>query len=777
MFIIKRNGRKEEVKLDKILARVSSHCEDLKHVEPVKVAQKVVGGLYDGISSTKIDELLAETAALHNDEHPEYGLLAGRIAISALHKETTASFYQTMKNLYKQDALSDDFIAKVKKYSKELEKIIDFERDFNFDYFGVKTMTGKANQPGYLMRIETQIVERPQHMFMRVAVAVADDNLKDIKELYDLISNGFYTHATPTLFNAGHKRPQLASCFLVQLEDDSIEGIYNTAKEAAMISKYAGGIGIHCSNLRASGSYIRGNNGYSNGIIPWMRTFNEVARAVNQGGKRKGSIAMYLEPWHADVESFLELPKEVGPEEIRARDLFLAMWMPDLFFKRAENNEDWSLFCPNECPGLQDVYGDEFDALYLKYESTGKARKKIKARDLLAKMCECQIEHGMPYVLSKDSINKKSNQKNIGIIKSSNLCAEIVEVSTPEETAVCNLASVMLPKYVKSTKKEFDFKKLEKIVRIATRNLNNVIDRTFYPTEKTRRSNLRHRPIAIGVQGLADVFFLMGLAFDSQEALDLDRQIFETMYYAFLSESMELAKEQGAYETFKGSPASEGILQHDMWGVPDSDRYDWKTLREEIKTHGLRNSLGIALMPTASTASIFANIEAMEPQKSNLFKREVLSGEFMIVNKHLVRELEKLGLWDKATKDQILANRGSVQGIQSIPESIQNVYKTAYELKQKVIIDHAAARGPYIDQTQSMNLFFEEPKIGALSSAMMYSWKLGLKTLNYYIRSKAKAKAAVVGGPITQPVPEKYSAQDAVACSIDNKEDCEACGS
>lgn len=773
MFIIKRNGKKEEVKLDKILARVSSHCEDLKNVEPVKVAQKVVGGLFDGISSTKIDELLAETAALLNDEHPEYGLIAGRIAISALHKETSASFYQTMKDLYKSESLSDNFIAKVKKYSKELEKIIDYERDFNFDYFGVKTMTGKSNQPGYLMRVQNQIVERPQHLFMRVAVAVADDDLKSIKELYDLISQGYYTHATPTLFNAGHKRPQLASCFLVQMESDSIEGIFNTAKEAGLISKYAGGIGIHCSNLRASGSFIKGNSGHSNGIVPWMRIFNEVARSVNQGGKRKGSIAMYLEPWHADVESFLELPKEVGPEEIRARDLFLAMWMPDLFFKRAENNEDWSLFCPNECPGLQDVYGAAFDELYLKYEQAGKARKKIKARDLLAKICECQIEHGMPYVLAKDSINEKSNQKNIGIIKSSNLCAEIVEVSTEDETAVCNLASIMLPKYVKSTRKEFDFKKLEKVVRIATRNLNNVIDRTFYPTDKTKKSNLRHRPIAIGVQGLADVFFLMNLPFDSQEALDLDRQIFETMYYAFLSESMELAKEQGAYETFKGSPASEGILQHNMWGLEDSDRYDWKTLKENIKTYGLRNSLGLALMPTASTASIFANIEAMEPQKANLYKREVLSGEFMLVNKHLVRELEKLGLWNADIKNQILANRGSVQGIRAIPEHLQNLFKTAYELKQKVIIDHAAARAPFIDQTQSMNLFFEEPKIGSLSSAMMYSWKLGLKTLNYYIRSKAKAKAASVG-----VAPEKtYSSQEAVACSIDNKEDCNACGS
>lgn len=773
MYILKRNGKKEEVKLDKILVRVSSHCEDLKHVEPIKVAQKVVAGLYDGISSTKIDELLSETAALLNDEHPEYGLLAGRIAISALHKETSASFYQTMKSLFKEGSLGDEFINKVKKYSKELEKVIDYERDFDFDFFGVKTLMGKSNQPGYLMRVNNQIVERPQHLFMRVAVAVADDDLKSIKELYDLISHGYYTHATPTLFNAGHKKPQYASCFLVQMESDSIEGIFNTAKEAGLISKHSGGIGIHVSNLRASGSRIKGNNGFSNGLVPWMKIFNEVARSVNQGGKRKGSIAMYLEPWHADVEGFLELPKEVGPEEIRARDLFLAMWMPDLFFKRAEAGEDWSLMCPDECPGLQDVYGDDFDKLYMKYEAEGKVRKKIKARDLLAKICECQIEHGMPYVVAKDAVNKKSNQKNIGVIKSSNLCAEIVEVSTEDETAVCNLASVALSKFVKASRKEFDFKKLEKVVRIATRNLNNVIDRTFYPTDKTKKSNLRHRPIAIGVQGLADVFMMMEMPFESAEAMQLDRDIFETMYFAFLTESMELAKEQGPYETFKGSPASEGILQFDMWDVKPSDRHDWETLREQIKVHGLRNSLGIALMPTASTASIFGNVEAMEPQKANLFRREVLSGEFMIVNKHLVKALEKINLWNADIKNKILVNRGSVQGIREIPENIQAIFKNAYELKQKVIIDHAAIRGPFIDQTQSMNLFFEEPKIGSLSSAMLYSWKLGLKTLNYYIRSKAKAKAATVGIGETKT----YTSQEAVNCSIDNKEDCEVCSS
>jgi len=776
MFIVKRNGKKEEVRLDKISARVSSLSKDLKKVEPMKVAQKVVGGLHDGISSTRIDELLAQTAALHNDEHPEYGRLAGRISSSSIHKETIASFYQTMKLLYKEGSLSDEFIAKVKKKNESIEKMIDFDRDLDFDYFGISTLMGKPGQPGYLMRIDNKIVERPQHLFMRVAVAVADDNPKAIKELYDLISQGYYTHATPTLFNAGHRRQQFASCFLVQMEDDSIEGIFNTTKEAALISKYSGGIGIHASNLRANGSKIRGNNGFSNGLIPWLKIFNDVARAVNQGGKRKGSIAIYLEPWHADVIAFLNLLKKAGDEAVRARDLFLAMWMPDLFFKRAEEDKEWSLFCPHEAPGLQDVYGEEFEKLYEKYEQQeGLVREKVKARELLAKICETQIEGGMPYLLAKDSANRKSNQKNIGIIKSSNLCAEILEVSNAEETAVCNLASICLSKFVKNG--QFDFKKLEKIVRIATHNLNNVIDRTFYPTEKCRKSNLRHRPIGIGVQGLADVFFLLGLAFDSEEALALDRQIFETMYYAFLSESMELAKKHGAYETFHGSPASDGILQFDMWNVKPSNRYDWDDLKQEIKKHGLRNSLGLALMPTASTASIFGNTEAFEPQKENIFKREVLSGEFMLINKHLVKDLEKLGLWNMDLKNKIILNNGSIQGITEIPSDIQSIYKTAYELSQKVILEHAAARGPFICQTQSMNLYFDELKIGKLSSAAMMGWKLGLKTLNYYIRSKPAARGSKVGIP-TESVPKKeYTAEEAVTCSLDNKDECEACSS
>lgn len=773
--VIKRNGKKEKLSFDKVHQRVLALCSDLKKVDSYKVAQKVISGLYDGISTTKIDELLAETSALLNDEHPEYGLLAGRLAVSSIHKETSPSFYQTMKSLYKEGSLSDEFINKVKKYQKDLEKLVDYERDFAFDYFAIKTLSGKSNRPGYLMRVDNNIVERPQHLFMRVALAVADDNIKAIQELYDLISQGYYTHATPTLFNSGHKNNNYASCFLVQMESDSIDGIFNTAKEAGLISKHSGGIGIHVSNLRANGSKIRGNNGFSNGIVPWMKIFNEVACSVNQGGKRAGSIAMYLEPWHADVESFLDMAKIQGPESVRARELFLAMWIPDLFFKRCESDENWSLFCPNECPGLQEVYGEEFEELYSKYEKQGKPRKIVKARELLAKMAEIQIEHGMPYMLAKDSVNKKSNQKNIGVVKSSNLCAEIVEVSTENETAVCNLASICLSKFVKVQKKEFDFKKLEKVVRIATKNLNNVIDRTFYPTEKCKTSNSKHRPIGIGVQGLADVFYQLEMPFDSENALKLDRDIFETMYFAFLSESMELAKIQGPYESFKGSPTSEGILQFDMWGVVPSDRYDWKQLKEDIKQHGLRNSLGIALMPTASTASIFGNVEAFEPQKGNIYKREVLSGEFILVNKHLVKSLEKLNLWNSNIKNRILADRGSVQNIAEIPSEIKDIYKTAYELKQKVIMDHAAIRGPFVDQSQSMNLFFENIKMGSLTSAMMYGWKQGLKTISYYIRSKSASTSARVG-----EVAESKTAQDnldAVACSIDNKEACEVCSS
>ena len=768
MLITKRNGKKEEVKLDKILQRVKTQAEDLKKVDPVKVAQKVVGGLQDGMSSSVIDELLAQTAHNMADVHFEYGVLAGRITVSAIHKETKQNFYQVMKDAYKEGVLSDDFIEKVKKYQKEIEKAIDYDRDFMFDYFGIKTLMN-----AYLIKSNRKVIERPQHMFMRVAIQVSDDSWPKIKESYDLFSKGLYTHATPTLFNSGYKRPQLASCFLMSMSD-SIEGIFDAVKEAAQISKYAGGIGLHASSIRARGSEIKGNSGISNGIVPWMKVLNETARAVNQGGKRPGSIAVYMEPWHADIESFLELKKKLPPEEIRAKDLFLALWCPNLFFKRAETDGSWSLFDPVEAPGLTEVYGEEFEALYEKYEAEGLARKTIKARDLLSKICETQIEHaGIPYMLNKDEANKKSNQKNLGVIKSSNLCTEIIEYSDDNETAVCNLSSICLPKFVKGT--EFNFKKLEEVVRHIVNNLNNVIDRSFYPNDKTQRSNLRHRPMGMGVQGLADLFIQLRMPFDSEQAIKLDRDIFETIYFAALSESVKLAKKHGTYESFKGSPASEGILQFHMWNETPSDRYDWDSLIKDVKEFGLRNSLFVAPMPTASTAQIFGNTEAFEPIKGVLYRREVSAGDFIVVNKQFVRDMEKLGLWNISVKNKILAQNGSVQGLAEVPAELQDLYKAAHEMSQKWIIDHAAARGAFIDQSQSMNLFLDKPNIGKLSSALMYAFKKGLKTLSYYVRTEMKDKAVKVGIETTKE--KEYSSEEAVACSIDNPEDCEACGS
>ena len=768
MFILKRNGKKEEVKLDKILQRVVSQAEDLKKVDPVKVAQKVVGGLQDGMSSSRIDELLATTAHNLNDVHFEYGILAGRITVSALHKETKPNFYQVMKDAFKAGVLAEDFIEKVKKYQKEIEKTIDYERDFMFDYFGIKTLLN-----AYLIKVDKKTIERPQHLFMRVALQVSDDSWSSIKESYELFSKGLYTHATPTLFNSGYKRPQLASCFLLAMED-SIEGIFGGAvTESALISKYSGGIGLHASSIRAKGSEIKGNNGISNGIVPWMKVLNETARAVNQGGKRPGSIAVYIEPWHADVESFLELKKKLPPDEIRAKDLFLALWCPSLFFERCDKDGNWSLFCPSEAKGLADVYGDEFNKLYEKYESEGLARKTMKARDLLSKICETQIEHsGVPYMLNKDEANKKSNQKNLGVIKSSNLCTEIIEYSDANETAVCNLSSIALNKFIRGS--EFNFKKLEDVVRVIVNNLNNVIDRSFYPNDKTKRSNLRHRPMGIGVQGLADMFIQLRMNFDSEQAINLDRQIFETIYFAALSESVELAKKHGAYETFKGSPASEGILQFHMWNETPSDRHDWATLIEDIKKHGLRNSLFIAPMPTASTAQIFGNTEAFEPIKGVIIKREVSAGDFIVVNKQFVKDMEKAGLWSINLKNKILASNGSIQHLEEIPVEIRELYKAAHEMSQRWIIDHAAARGVFIDQSQSMNLFLDKPNIGKLASALMHAYKKGLKTLSYYVRTEIKDKAVKVGLESTMP---QATAEEAIACSIDNPEDCEVCGS
>jgi len=771
MQIVKRNGKKEDVKFDKILQRVKNLSDGLK-VEPVAVSQKVVAGLVDGISSTKIDELLAETAAVLTTEHPDYACLAARISVSALHKVTASSFYQTMKQLYKEGVLSDQFIEFLRGNGQKIDAMLDYERDFNFEYFGYKTL-----EKGYLQKINGKIVERPQHLFMRVAVGVAGlggGTLDDVKELYEMISNGLYTHATPTLFNAGTKRPQLSSCFLTSMKSDSIEGIYDTLKECALISKNAGGIGLHVHNIRATGSPIRGINGTSDGIIPMLKNFNETARYVNQGGRRKGSFAIYLEPWHADVEAYLDLKKNTGKEEMRARDLYLALWIPDLFMKRVREDGNWTLMCPDECPNLPDVWGDEFEKLYTKYESENRGRKTIKARELMAKIIEAQIETGVPYILFKDAANAKSNQQNLGTIKSSNLCCEIIEYSDPTETAVCNLASICLPKFVKNG--AFDHEALGKVVRVATRNLNRVIDINYYPTPATKKSNDRHRPIGLGVQGLADVFFMLGLPFESVKAQELNQQIAETIYFHAVTESVELAKEQGAYATFQGSPASQGKLQYHLWGVTPTMKYDWKGLEKNVVEFGLRNSLLVAPMPTASTASIFGNIECFEAITSNLYKRMVLAGEFVLVNKYLVADLEKLNLWNKEMRDQIIAEGGSIAGVFEIPDEIKQVYKTVWEIKNRTIIDMAAARGPFVCQSQSMNLWFAKPTFGAINSALFYSWERGLKTGSYYIRTKPALEAVKVTTNTKTDKPE-YTAQEAIVCSLDNPEDCVACSS
>ena len=774
MKVIKRNGKEEEVKLDKVTKRVDKLSYGL-NIVTIKVSQKVIAGIYDGITSTEIDQLLSETAAVLGVEHPDYSKLAARIAVSSLHK-STKGFYQTMKDLYKEGSLSEEFIDLVRKYGKQLEKIIDYDRDLEFEYHGYKTL-----EKSYLLKINGSIVERPQHLFMRVALGICGDNLEEVEKLYNHLSLKEYTHATPTLFNTGTKRQQMSSCFLIAMEDDSIEGIFNTAKECALISKNAGGIGLHVHNVRASGTPIKGTNGTSNGIVPMLRVFNSIANYVDQGGgKRKGSFAIYLEPWHADIEHFLELKKNTGKEEFRARDLFYALWTPDLFMKRVEEDGMWTLMCPHQCPGLSDVYGKDFDKLYMQYEKEGKGFKTIKARELWGKVLESQIETGTPYILYKDSCNEKSNQKNIGVIKSSNLCTEILEVSTPEETAVCNLASISLPAFLKvKNKKElyYDYEALHEVVRTATRNLNLVIDKNYYPTEKTQKSNMRHRPIGLGVQGLANVFFKLKIAYDSEEAKQINKNVFETIYHAALEESCDLAEKHGSYETFEGSPASKGILQYDMWGVEASDRYDWKALKAKIKSKGLRNSLLVAPMPTASTASIFGNVEAFEAQTSNIYKRQVLAGEYVMVNSDLIRDLEQLGLWDENIRNKIIEESGSVQNIPEIPTEIKEVYKTIWEISQKVVIDMAADRGAYIDQSQSLNLWLAKPNFGNLNSMHFYAWKKGLKTGMYYLRSKPALQAQKVTTKIDSEVAKEYTNEEALVCSLDNPEDCIACGS
>lgn len=815
MFVIKRDGRKEAVKFDKITARINKLSYGLNtiYVDPVKVAQKVINGLYAGVETTDLDNLAAEEAAALAVVHPDYALLASRIAVSNLHKNTEKSFSRTIDTLYhytdpktneKAGLIADDVHEIIMNNAELLDSTIIYDRDYGFDYFGFKTL-----EKSYLLKLDGEIAERPQHMYMRVAVGIHKDDLQSAIETYHMLSEGWFTHATPTLFNAGTPKPQMSSCFLLTMKEDSIEGIYDTLKQCAKISQSAGGIGLAIHNIRAKGSYIKGTNGTSNGIIPMLRVFNDTARYVDQGGgKRKGSFAIYIEPWHDDVYDFLELKKNTGQEDLRTRDLFLAMWMPDLFMQRVENDESWSLFCPNEAPGLPDCWGEKFEELYTRYENEGRARRKVKARDLWAKIVESQIETGTPYMLYKDAANGKSNQQNLGTIKSSNLCTEIIEYTSPDEVAVCNLASIALPKYIKDG--QFDHQRLFEVTYTATRNLNRVIDRNYYPVKEARHSNLRHRPIGLGVQGLADTFVKLRMAFDSAEAKQLNREIFETIYYAALTASKDLAIQDGPYESFEGSPISKGVFQFDMWDVTPTDRWEWDILREEIMKHGVRNSLLIAPMPTASTAQILGNNECFEPFTSNMYMRRVLAGEFPVVNKYLLKDLIDLGLWNPEMLNKIMAANGSIQGIQEIPANLKEIYKTVWELKQKDLIDMAADRGAFIDQSQSLNIFMDDANYAKVTSMHFYAWKKGLKTGMYYLRSKPAADAvkftvkreAIQGidsvetqQVVNQIVNEEavaYTAQkvntesfetagknvnDQLSCSLDNPEGCEMCGS
>lgn len=788
MLVVKRDGRRESVKFDKITARIEklSYGLNPSFVEPIDVAKKVIEGLYDGVSTQDLDNLAAEIAATLTVKHPDYAKLAARIAISNLHKTTSKSFSNTMKRLYtyvdpktgeNAPLISKETYGVVKANAALLDSTIIYDRDFSYDYFGYKTL-----ERSYLMKLDGKIVERPQHMLMRVAVGIHGEDMEKVVETYHLLSEKWFTHATPTLFNAGTPKPQLSSCFLLTMKDDSIDGIYDTLKQCAKISQSAGGIGLSIHNVRAKGSYIKGTGGVSNGIVPMLRNFDMTARYVDQGGgKRKGSFAMYLEPWHADIFDFLDLKKNHGKEEMRARDLFYALWISDLFMKRVEGNEDWTLFCPNECPGLADAYGEDFEKLYEKYEE-GKGRQTVKAQDLWFEVLEAQIETGTPYMLYKDAANKKSNQKNLGTIKSSNLCTEIIEYTAPDEVAVCNLASLALPMFVNEDKKEYDFQKLYDVTYVATKNLNKVIDVNYYPVPEARNSNMRHRPIGLGVQGLADAFIMMGFPFESEEARKLSRDIFETIYFAAMTASKDLAVVEGPYETFKGSPVSKGIFQFDMWGVtPDSGLWDWDSLKKEVKKHGVRNSLLVAPMPTASTSQILGNNECFEPYTSNIYTRRTLSGEFVIVNKHLMKDLIKLGLWNADMKNKLIAAKGSVQGIKEIPDHIKELYKTVWEISQKAIIDMSADRGAYICQSQSLNIHIQDPNFGKLTSMHFYAWKKGLKTGMYYLRSRAATDAiqftvdkAAAAAPTAAEL--EQNAKD-MACSLDNPDACEACGS
>lgn len=813
MYVVKRDGNREPVMFDKITDRISKLCYGLNDlVDPVKVAMRVIEGLYDGVTTSELDNLAAETAASMTISHPDYAQLAARIAVSNLHKNTKKSFSETMTDMYNYinprtgtaaPLLADDVFEIIKNNAQALDSVIIYNRDFNYDYFGFKTL-----ERSYLLKINGKIVERPQHMLMRVSVGIHKEDIASAIETYELMSKKFFTHATPTLFNAGTPKPQMSSCFLLTMKDDSIDGIYDTLKQTAKISQSAGGIGLAIHNIRATGSYISGTNGTSNGIVPMLRVYDMTARYVDQGGgKRKGSFAMYIEPWHADIFDFLDLRKNHGKEEMRTRDLFLGMWIPDLFMKRVQEDSTWTLMCPNECPGLSDCHSEEFDKLYLGYEAAGKGRKTVKAREIWEKILESQVETGLPYMLYKDAANRKSNQKNLGTIRSSNLCTEIIEFTSPDEVAVCNLASISLPMFVENGK--FDHQKLFDVTKRVTLNLNKVIDRNYYPVVEAENSNTRHRPVGLGVQGLADAFILLRMPFTSDEAKQLNQEIFETLYFAAVTASMELAKVEGPYSTFQGSPISQGEFQYNLWGLKDeelSGRWDWASLRTEVVKHGVRNSLLVAPMPTASTSQILGNNEAFEPYTSNIYTRRTLSGEFIVVNKHLLEDLVELGIWNDNLKQEIMRHNGSVQNIDVIPAHIKELYKTVWEMSMKDILDMSRQRGYFIDQSQSLNLFMENATFAKLTSMHFYAWQSGLKTGMYYLRTKSavdaikftinndkKAEPVLVEAEVASPAPAKKLAPNVSADvePIDVNEfkamlqraqsaepdDCEMCGS
>jgi len=831
MYVLKRDGRKEAVKFDKITARIQKLCYGLSElVDPTSVAMKVIEGIYEGVTTSELDSLAAEVAASMTTRHPDYAQLAARIAVSNLHKNTTKSFSETMRDLYDYvnpktgkhaPLISKEVIEIIEKNAEMLDSTLIYDRDFGYDYFGFKTL-----ERSYLLRMSGKIAERPQHMLMRVAIGIHYEDLDAAIETYDLMSKKYFTHATPTLFNSGTPKPQMSSCFLLSMKDDSIDGIYDSLKQSARISQSAGGIGLSIHNVRATGSYIRGTNGTSNGIVPMLRVFNDTARYVDQGGgKRKGSFAIYVEPWHADIFDFLDLKKNHGKEELRARDLFYALWIPDLFMERVKADAEWTLMCPNECPGLFDVHSEEFNKKYLEYEKAGKGRRTIKARELWGKILESQIETGTPYMLYKDAANSKSNQQNLGTIRSSNLCTEIIEYTSEDEVAVCNLASLALPMFVDGDK--FDHQKLYEVTYKVTKNLNRIIDRNYYPVPEARNSNMRHRPVGLGVQGLADTFIKLRLPFTSEEAKSLNKDIFETIYFASLVASKDEAIKDGAYESYEGSPISQGKFQFNLWGVEEqnlSGRWDWSELRKEIKSHGVRNSLLLAPMPTASTSQILGNNECFEPYTSNIYTRRVLSGEFIVVNKHLLLDLVNLGLWNEELKNEIIRNNGSIQDIDVIPQNIKELYKTVWELSMRDIIDMSAERGYFIDQSQSLNLFMEGANIAKLTSMHFYAWEKGLKTGMYYLRTKAASdaikftvqkqtksevepvvnskqtekiasgdkmkemktnmeKAAAVGeiraSELAKAIKEQseMTPEEQLSCSLDNPDDCIACGS